>query len=415
MFVPRSCLSPLSLLLAGVAAALSTGCSAPLVSAATNAFGSRLPVLVMSDEEELRLGAEAYQEILSQSRPSTRADYDAIVQRVGQRIAAASGQRDFDWEFRVLAGTTQNAFCLPGGKVAIYKGLLPVCENEAGLAVVLSHEVAHAIARHGRERMRDQAVVDALGEVLAAGAKTESEQKRTAILAVYGAGTQLGVMLPFSRRHETEADSIGLMLMARAGYDPSEAPLFWRRFSGSKSGSLPELFSTHPADERRAGLLEDLLPQADQVYAAAAQKHGRGVVIPVARSGASASQASANPSRAPSSGAPAPLSAAAAAATSLASGDGPRTARRDTEPTSNASPRATAPPAATESAAAEQVADPESASSDDEVAEAPLFEAPVITPDFGSESGGTAVDSDELLEDPGWTAADPESNPFLPD
>ena len=186
---------------------------------------------------------------------------------------------DFDWEFTVLAGPTQNAFCLPGGKVVVYEGLLPLCENEAGLAVVMSHEIAHAVARHGGQRVREQAIVEAVGEAVSDTVDDRETEKKLLVETAYGMGTQVGLLLPFSRAQETQADSIGLMFMARAGYNPEEAPRFWRRFQSAGKAGIPELLSTHPADERRAANLIDLLPQAERYYTAAEQKLDRGVAI----------------------------------------------------------------------------------------------------------------------------------------
>lgn len=257
-----------------------SGCESALVSSAANAFGARLPALAMTEDEERQLGEQSYREIVAQSQPTSHPEYQAVVERVGRRLAHVADRKDFAWEFRVLAGPTQNAFCLPGGKVAIYEGLLPLCENEAGLAVVMSHEIAHAIARHGGERMRNEALAEAVGQVVSDASKDQSDERKLMIQGGYGAAAQLGAILPFSRKHESEADSIGLLLMAKAGYDPAEAPKFWRRFSQASTGTMPEIFSTHPADERRAADLEDLLPKAETFYGTVAQKFGTGEKIP---------------------------------------------------------------------------------------------------------------------------------------
>ncbi|OAI54331.1 hypothetical protein AYO47_03075 [Planctomyces sp. SCGC AG-212-M04] len=233
----------------------------------------------MTEQEEATLGAESYAELLRTSKRTAHPEYQEVVAKVGKRIADVADRPDFDWEFTVLAGPTQNAFCLPGGKVVVYEGLLPLCENEAGLAVVMSHEIAHAVARHGGQRVREQAVVDAVGDVVADSVKDKDTQKKLLVETAYGMGTQVGLLLPFSRAQETQADSIGLMLMARAGYNPEEAPRFWRRFQSAGKSAIPELLSTHPADERRAANLIDLLPQAGRYYTAAAQKLDRGGAI----------------------------------------------------------------------------------------------------------------------------------------
>ena len=241
----------------------------------------RKRLLVMSEQRENEMGLSAYQDVLKAEPVSKNEKYVELVRRVGERIAAVANRPDFKWEFNVIESETQNAFCLPGGKVAVYTGLLPVCQDEAGLAVVMSHEVAHAIARHGGERMTYQTAQNlgksAMGMVL----QKQEEQQKQIVLTAYGAASQYGVILPYSRKHELEADHIGIMLMAKAGYDPSSAPGFWERFSGAKQGEAPmEFLSTHPSDARRASALRELLPEAMQNYEAAAQKYGMGEAIP---------------------------------------------------------------------------------------------------------------------------------------
>jgi len=238
---------------------------------------NRRQVLLSSEESENAMGLTAYQEVLK-SEPLTKNEKATeIVRRIGQRIAAVANRPDFEWEFNVIESETQNAFCLPGGKVAVYTGILPVCENEAGLAVVMSHEVAHAIARHGGERMTYQSAQNlgksAVGYVM----QKQEEQKQKIVLTAYGAASDYGVILPYSRKHEMEADQIGIMLMAKAGYDPSEAPVFWERFADSKTGAAPmEWMSTHPADARRSAALRELLPEAMSLYEKAVEKQGLG-------------------------------------------------------------------------------------------------------------------------------------------
>jgi predicted Zn-dependent protease len=227
------------------------------------------------------MGLAAWQDVMKSEKPSLHEKYNEIVQRVGQRIAAVANRPDFKWEFNVIESDTQNAFCLPGGKVAVYTGLLPVCQDEGGLAVVMSHEVAHAIARHGGERMTYQTAQNLGKSAVGMVMQNREEQQKQILLTAYGAASQYGVILPYSRKHELEADHIGLMMMAKAGYDPSCAPGFWERFSSLKAGGEPmELLSTHPSDQRRAAQLRELLPQAMQHYEATEAKHGLGEVIP---------------------------------------------------------------------------------------------------------------------------------------
>ena len=223
------------------------------------------------------MGVSAYSEMLKEEKPTQNARYDELVNRVGQRIAAVAGRPDYQWEFKVIESPTQNAFCLPGGKVAIYEGILPVCESEAGLAVVMAHEIAHALARHGGERMTHSTMSEGVKKAVGFAVKDADPKNAELVLTAYGAASKYGVILPYSRKHESEADHIGAKLMAKAGYDPSEAPRFWERFSSAKEGGAPpEFLSTHPSDARRASDLRELLPEAMTIYNAAPVKHGLG-------------------------------------------------------------------------------------------------------------------------------------------
>ena len=261
-------------LLGLVAAALVTmGCQSVPVS-------ERRQLLLVSEVEENKMGLTAYEEVLK-NEPVTKNETAAdIVRRVGRRIAAVADRPDFDWEFNVIEAETQNAFCLPGGKVAVYTGILPVCQNEAGLAVVMSHEIGHAIARHGGERMTHQMVQNKVKDGVAFLMRDRKETTQKIVLTAYGAGAQYGAILPYSRKHELEADHIGIMLMAKAGYDPSEAPVFWERFAEHKDGVAPmEFLSTHPSDVHRSAALRDVLPEAIGIYEAAAEKIGTGQLL----------------------------------------------------------------------------------------------------------------------------------------
>ncbi len=242
----------------------------------------RRQLLTISEEKEITMGVEAYEQTLANEPKSQDQEIIDMVNRVGQRIANVADKPEYDWEFRVIAKDVMNAFALPGGKVAVYEGILPICQDEAGLAVVMSHEVAHAIARHGGERMSQQQGVSVVGGVInAVSQKKTSEETTDKIMQVYGGASKYGVILPFSRKHESEADAIGLILMAKAGYDPSVAPEFWERFSSQNGEKPPEWLSTHPADARRAADLRELLPEAMKYYDAATQQLGMGEVIPI--------------------------------------------------------------------------------------------------------------------------------------
>jgi len=193
---------------------------------------------------------------------------NALVQKVGKRVAAVAGKDmpNAQWEFVVFDNPEANAFCLPGGKVGVFKGILPITKDEAGLATVIGHEVAHAIARHGAERMSEAMVIQGGGQLLGASlSKSDPKWQQTAALA-YGMGTQVGLELPHSRKQESEADEIGLIYMARAGYDPEEAVKFWQRFSDFNKqhggNSTPQFLRTHPLDDVRIQQLQQWMPKA---------------------------------------------------------------------------------------------------------------------------------------------------------
>ncbi|MCI0361171.1 MAG: M48 family metallopeptidase [Planctomycetaceae bacterium] len=242
----------------------------------------RPQMLLLPETQEVSMGLASYQDIVAKEPASTSQAYVDMVERVGQRIAAVAGKPDYHWEFRVIASDVQNAFCLPGGKVAVYEGILPICESEAGLAVVMSHEVAHALARHGGERMSQSLAVDGVKQAVSYATQKQEQTRREILLKAYGVASEYGVILPYSRKHESEADHIGLMLMAKAGYDPSEAPRFWERFALSEQtraqqGDKPlEFLSTHPSDARRASDLTAHLPEAMKLYVSAPTRYGMG-------------------------------------------------------------------------------------------------------------------------------------------
>jgi metalloendopeptidase OMA1, mitochondrial len=225
----------------------------------------RTQLVDMSREEEAALGLQSYRAILSQERVVASGPEVELVRRVGARIRDAASDVDpgFEWEFNLIDSEQANAFCLPGGKVAIYTGILPITQDEDGLATVMGHEIAHAIARHGAERMAQQTLVE-MGTLATGIAVSDMDRnQRGAILAVLGAGATFGVLLPFSREHESEADHMGLILMARAGYDPRAAPKLWQRMSqAATQRQQPEFLSTHPNHETRIRQLEGWIDEA---------------------------------------------------------------------------------------------------------------------------------------------------------
>lgn len=221
---------------------------------------------------------QSYREFLSQHKLSGNAEQTAMVRRVGNRIKTAVERycqqtlcteklQGYQWEFNLVEDPNINAWCMPGGKVVVYTGMMLVAQNEAGLAVVMSHEIAHAFAKHGSERMTQGLLVDMGGMALSKAIETRPAQTQELFKLSYGLGTQLGVLLPYSRLHENEADRLGLIFMAMAGYDPHEAIGFWQRMSAAQKGPRPPQFlSTHPADETRIRNIGYLIPEAMQYY-----------------------------------------------------------------------------------------------------------------------------------------------------
>lgn len=229
----------------------------------------RQQLILLDTRTEMKLGSDAYQDILKKSKISKDRRLTAVVRKVGWSIARVTGRTDFKWEFNLIESQTPNAFALPGGKVGINTGILPIAQNEAGLAAVMGHEVGHAIARHGAERMSHSLIIALGGELLAQGLGKNERQKQ-GIRAAYGIGSAVSFSLPFSRSHELEADYMGLLYMARAGYDPREAKRFWGRFAryakAKGNNSTPEFLSTHPTDENRIRRIDSMLSQAMKEY-----------------------------------------------------------------------------------------------------------------------------------------------------
>ncbi len=237
-----------------VVVALATAC-------AKVPYTNRSQLILVSQEQEVQLGTQAFQDVVKESRVVTSASVVSPVDTIGRRLATVANRPDFQWQFVVLDDPKQvNAFCLPGGKVAVYTGILPIARDANGLAVVMGHEIAHAIARHGAERMSQAAVAEAGGAVI--GAATQSP----AVMAAYGLGAQYGILLPYGRSQESEADRIGLMLMAQAGYDPRAAIGFWQRMAEATGGNAPEFLSTHPGHGTRAQQLQEWMPEAVAAY-----------------------------------------------------------------------------------------------------------------------------------------------------
>ncbi len=242
---------------------------------ATVPYTERSQFIMVSEGEEVALGTRAFEDVKKESSLSTDPALNAMIKRVGKRIATASGIEGYEWEFIIIEDEQVNAFALPGGKVAFYTGILPLCEDEAGMAVVMGHEVAHVIARHGAERV-SQGRALAIGQaILSVALSSSSPVTQEVVGNAYGIGAKVGVVLPFSRSHESEADEIGLTIMARAGYDPATAVEFWKRMAKNSEGksNMPELLSTHPGDKDRIEKLNALRAEADVEYDKALAEH----------------------------------------------------------------------------------------------------------------------------------------------
>ncbi len=240
---------------------MSAGCARAPVT-------GRPQLILVSQGEELALGLSAYREILKKERISHDPRLNAMLERVGWRIARAARRPDYKWEFHLIDNDkVANAFCLPGGKVFVYTGILKYTRDEDGLAVVVGHEVAHALARHGAERM-SMALLAQMGEAAAEAAlRLQSPQAIKAFSVAYGLAANVGLLLPYSRAQEFEADYIGLILMARACYDPESALVFWQRMlRANKEGFRPVFLSTHPTDRARIQRLRQLMPKARRIF-----------------------------------------------------------------------------------------------------------------------------------------------------
>jgi predicted Zn-dependent protease len=237
-----------------------------LVACATVPYTNRKQLNFLSAKEEIELGTQAYREVLRSNPRSNNKKWIQQLTSVGGSIQRQARARSFRWEFAVLKGKEVNAFALPGGKVAFWEGIMPVCDGDAGVAVVMGHEVAHAIAHHGAERVSQSLGLGIVGELLSVGLSDGDPQKKDQLMTLYGLGVQVGVMLPWGRSQESEADRIGLILMAKAGYNPREAPRFWRRMSKKEGAGVPEFLSTHPSHNTRIANLNKWMSQARRYY-----------------------------------------------------------------------------------------------------------------------------------------------------
>lgn len=251
-----------------------TACSRVLIS-------NRRQLSLIPNSSMLQMSFDQYGQFLEENVISADVEKTAMVKRVGKNIQKAVEQyfiennleeelKNYDWEFNLVESNEVNAWCMPGGKVVFYTGILPLTKDENGIAVIMGHEIAHAIAGHGNERMSQGLVAQLGGVALAVALSEKPEQTQQLWMSAFGAGTQLGVLLPFSRLHENEADHLGLIFMSMAGYNPNHAISFWRRMAEMKGGQAPPAFiSTHPSDENRIAQIEKLMPEALKYYNAA--------------------------------------------------------------------------------------------------------------------------------------------------
>ncbi|MEI7503815.1 MAG: M48 family metallopeptidase [Paludibacter sp.] len=248
-----------------------------LASCSSVLLTGRKQLLLVPDSEVLASSLQSYKQFIDSVPASTNKVNTALVKKVGKNISTAveaylkangleAEIANFAWEFNLVKDTSVNAFCMPGGKIVVFEGILPVTKNEFGLAVVIGHEVAHAVAKHSSERLSQQMMVQYGATITDVLVSNKSEMTRTGVNALYGLGAQYGVMLPYSRTHEYEADHMGLIFLAMAGYNPTEAVAFWERMEAKSTNKPMEFMSTHPSDANRIAKLKALLPEAMKYY-----------------------------------------------------------------------------------------------------------------------------------------------------
>ena len=249
-----------------------------LSACSTNPVTGRKQLTLIPSGEMLSMSFSQYDQFLKENKLSSDQQSTQMVKRIGQRIQKSvetyatekgwANQLDgYKWEFNLVEDKQVNAWCMPGGKVVVYTGILPVTKDETGLAVVMGHEIAHAVAEHGNERMSQGLLANLGGAALQEAVKNKPEQTQALWMTAFGLGAQFGVLLPFSRSQESEADQMGLIFMAMAGYDPAQAVTFWERMAANKGGQAPpEFMSTHPSDETRIADIKRLLPEALKYY-----------------------------------------------------------------------------------------------------------------------------------------------------
>ncbi len=261
---------PLNRLKAGLALGLGLFLT-QVLACASAPYTGRPQLLMVSESREAAMGERVFQELKRRQRLASDPKLHAMMQRVGGRLAAAAHRPDFRWEFAVFEEKEANAFCLPGGKVGVFTGLFKYIQSDSDLATVLAHEIAHVLARHAGERLSQGLLADLGSLGLSLGLGGANPYAGQAILQGYQLGTTVGIMLPYSRKQEYEADRIGLILMAKAGYDPALGIAFWEKWSAQEKGrsSWPQFLSTHPKDANRLRAMKACLPEARRYFAAA--------------------------------------------------------------------------------------------------------------------------------------------------
>jgi len=248
-----------------------------LPSCSTVPLTGRQQFNMIPESQLVAMSMTNYSQFLSANKISTNRQKSEMLNRVGENIAIAVGEyleqnglssriQGYDWEFNLVDENVPNAWCMPGGKVVVYTGILPYTQTEAGLAVVMGHEIAHAIARHGNERMSQALLIETGGLALAAAVDSKPDETKGLYMMAYGVGTSVGISLPYSRAHESEADKLGLIFMAMADYNPQEAVGFWGRMAQSGGQKPPEFLSTHPSNQTRIADLKAFLPEAMKYY-----------------------------------------------------------------------------------------------------------------------------------------------------
>ncbi len=248
-----------------------------LEACSTVPLTGRKQFVAIPSSQMLALSADSYSQVLNESTLSSNQAYVNMVREVGEKLTAAVGAylkqlnqesaiAGYDWQYNVIVSPELNAWCMPGGQIAFYEGIMPVCGDETGVAVVMGHEIAHAVAQHGNERMSQELAIQMGGMALNVALQEQKEETIALAMLAFGVGSQVGVQLPYSRTHESEADELGLYFMAMAGYNPQVAPQFWERMNKDGAARPPEFLSTHPDPSNRIAHLNEIMPKAMEYY-----------------------------------------------------------------------------------------------------------------------------------------------------